>query len=215
MRTWGKKDKVSWNCGYSKVRAKWQSHSYCLSWRNSWAQNSFWKSVFPAIQGAGFQTHCEIPDMVNQEYSRQCWTIYCRKLFCALPRCLSLAGVRIRSLNLCFPCCRQAQCHNVLSQHSQCQVLSVLFQRAEQRKKKQKHLLLSTKSLGCLWDGCPWSQGQHTWTDWEGGFHLLWKGDAGKIRTKWPIIPSDTVPKHPKEWCTQWALQKYLLLRYF
>lgn len=169
----------------------------------------FWKCVSPAIQGTGFQIHCEIPDVEIQESSMKCWTIqthYCRKPYRALPKHLSLAGIRMRSLNLCFPCCRQSQCHNVLSQRSQCQVLSWLFQRAEQKKKKWKHLLLPTKSLSCLWDGCPWSQGQHTRTDWEGGFPLLWRGDGGKIWAKRLIVPSDIVPKHPKECCIQRAL---------
>lgn len=114
---------------------------------------------------------------------------------------LNTAGVRMRSLSYFYPCFRWSQCHNVLSQCSQCQVLSWLFQRAEKKKKKWKHLLLPTKSVSCLWNGCPRSQGQHTWADWEGG-SLLWNRDSGKIWAKRLIVPSDTVPKNPKGWST-------------
>lgn len=126
-----------------------------------------------------------------------------------LPGHLNIAGVRMKKLNYFYPCFRWSQCHNVLSQCSQCQVLSWLFQRAEQKKKKWKHLFLPTKSVSCLWNGCPWSQGQHTRADWEGRA-LLWKENTGKIWAKRLIVPSDTVPKHPKGKCTQKAVLNIL-----
>lgn len=211
--TWGKKAQaIKWAGTVVRTRLGLINRVITIAWDKKQLnlEYCFYKYVSSAIQVADFQINCF---KLNFTVKSQTWLVrnllwaiqpsYSRKPFYALPQYLTLTGIRTRKLNLCFPCCRHWQHHDGLALCSQCQVLSGLFQRAEQNEKKWKHLFLTTESLSCLWNGSPRCQGQHTQTDREGGFALLsWHS--------WLIVQSDTVPNLPKTQCasTHNALKK-------